>query len=331
MSQSSPLPFRRRLLCTALMLGALAPTASLAADPAWPTKSIRIVVGFAPGGGTDLMARIVGQALGEIVGQSVIVENKPGGSGNIAASDVIRAPADGYTIYIAPTTVQSANPSLFKSNPVNLARDLVPLAGIGRMQLHLIVRPGLAVKDLGELMAMARANPGKLTYASSGAGTTPHLIGEVFLQQTGLDIRHIPYRGAGPSLQAVLASETDIALDPGIAFQHVRAGKVRMLAVASGRRSPAFPDVPTFGESGVAGLDLDTWFGAWVPAGTPPDVMAKLDQAFAKALEQPNVRQRFSEIIAEAAFLNQTDFRAMLDKETRVLAQVIKERKINVE
>ena len=323
-------PFRRRLLGASLILGALCAPATLHAQSAWPTKPLRVVVGFAPGGGTDLMARILAQPLGELLGQSVIVENKPGGSGNIAAGEVIRAPADGYTLYIAPTTVQSANPSLIKSN-INPAKDLVPLTAIGRMQLHLIVRPGLAVKDLGELIAMARANPGKLTYASSGPGTTPHLITEVFLQQTGLEINHIPYRGAGPSLQAVLAGETDLVLDPGISFQHVRTGKVRMLSVASGRRSAAFPDVPTMGEAGVAGLDLDTWFGIWVPVGTPPEVMAKLSQAVAKALEQPALRQRFNEIIAEAAFLNSADFRSLLDKETAVLTRVIKERKINVE
>jgi len=323
-------PFRRRLLGASLIIGALCAPATLHAQSAWPTKPLRVVVGFAPGGGTDLMARILAQPLGELLGQSVIVENKPGASGNIAAGEVIRAPADGYTLYIAPTTVQSANPSLIKSN-INPAKDLVPLAAIGRMQLHLIVRPGLAVKDLGDLIAMARANPGKLTYASSGPGTTPHLITEVFLQQTGLEINHIPYRGAGPSLQAVLAGETDFVLDPGISFQHVRTGKVRMLAVASGRRSAAFPDVPTMGEAGVAGLDLDTWFGIWVPVGTPPEVMAKLSQAVAKALEQPALRQRFNEIIAEAAFLNSADFRGLLDKETAVLTRVIKERKINVE
>lgn len=317
----------------ALLLGAVAltlPWSATGAEPNWPTKPIRAVVGFAPGGGTDLMARFLAQPLGELLGQPVIVDNKPGASGNIAAAAVIQAPPDGYTIYIAPTTVQSANPSLLKSS-VNPARDLVPLAGIGRMQLHLIVKPGLPVKDVGEFLALMRANRGKLSYASSGSGTTPHLITEALLQQAGLEALHVPYRGAGPSLQAVLAGEADFVLDPGISFQHVRAGKVRMLAVASGRRSPGFPEIPTLGEAGVAGLDLDTWFGVWVPVGTPPEVMARLSQGISKALAQPAVRKQFSDMVAEAAFLDTDGFRQLLDKETLALTKVIIERKLKVE
>jgi tripartite-type tricarboxylate transporter receptor subunit TctC len=316
-----------RMAAALLLLVAVNP---LHAQTTWPAKPLRIVVGFAPGGGTDMMARIVAQSLGELLGQSVIVENKPGASGNIAAAEVIRAAADGYTLYVAPTTVQSANPLLFKSS-INMAKDLSPLAAIGRMQLHLVVRHDSPFKDMRDLLAYARDNPGKLSYASSGPGTTPHLITEVLLQQTGLNMVHVPYRGAGPSLQAVLAGETSFVLDPGIAFQHVRAGKLRMLAVASGRRSPSFPDVPTMGELGVPGLDLDTWFGIWVPTGTPAEITNRLDEALAKVLAQPVVRQRFADMMAEATHLDAADFRNQLDRETRALTRVITERKISLD
>jgi len=322
------LPFRSSFAAFCSVCAILLAYAPLAhAQPTDATRPLRMLVGFAPGGGTDMMARVVAQALGDLLGQSVIVENKPGASGNIAAAEAIRAAADGHTLYVAPTTVHSANPLLFKSS-VNVARDLIPLAAIGRMQLHLVVRQDAPFKDAKELINYARIHPGQLSYASSGPGTTPHLITEVLLQQTGTSIVHVPYRGAGPSLQAVLAGETTFTLDPGIAFQHVRTGRLRMLAVASGRRSSAFPAVPTMGDLGVAGLDLDTWFGIWVPAGTPADTTRRLDRALAQVLDQAAVKQRFAEMMAEAVHLDAADFRTLLDKETRALTRVINERRI---
>ena len=211
---------------------------------------MRIVIGFAPGGTTDVMARLIAQGLTEALGQTVIVDNKPGASGNLAAGEVVKATPDGYTVMIAPTSVETANPSLFKS-PLLPSRDLTPVMGIGRTQMYLITRPGLEVKDAKQLVAMAKANPGKLSYASAGTGTPPQLAGELFKQSTGTFITHVPYRGAAPALQDVMASQADMAFDPGIAFPHIKSGKVKLLAVASDKKSPFFPDVPTYADLGI--------------------------------------------------------------------------------
>ena len=224
------------------------------AQSKWPDKPVKLVVGFPPGGATDVVARIVATPLGEVLGTSIVIENRPGAASNVAMAEVARAPADGYTVLIAPTTVESANPFLYKT-PVNPATDLLPVAGLCRFQLHMVVRTNFPAKDVAELIAFAKKNPGKVTYSSAGAGTTPHLIGELFLQQAGIQAVHVPYRGSAPALQAVMAGEVDFVMDPGISFQHVRAGKVNMFAVASPTRSRQFPDVSTLGEKGVPGID----------------------------------------------------------------------------
>ncbi len=273
-------------------LGALASLTTLTASDAafaqtapWPTKTIRIVVGFAPGGTTDVTARMLAQALTEAMGQTVVVDNKPGASGNIAAGEVAKATPDGYTVMVAPTSVETANPSLFKSTLLP-SRDLSPVMAIGRTQMYLITRPGLEVKDATQLIAMAKAGPGRLSYASAGTGTPPQLAGELFKQSTGTFITHIPYRGAAPALQDVMASQTDMAFDPGIAFPHIRSGKVKLLAVASDKKSPFFPDVPTYADLGIKDAGLDIWFGLWVPNNTPAEVTARLGREIGKALPE---------------------------------------------
>lgn len=304
--------------------------AAAADAPAWPAKPVRIVVGFAPGGTTDVMARTLSQAVTEALGQSVIVDNKPGASGNIAAAEVAKAPADGYTFLVAPTSVETANPSLFKST-MQPARDLTPVMGIGRTQMYLIARPGLDVKDARQLVALAKTQPGKLSYASAGTGTPPHLAGELFKQTAGVFITHVPYRGAAPALQDVMASQADIAFDPGIAFPHIKAGRVRLLAVASDKKSPFFPDVPTYADLGLPNASLDIWFGVWAPNNTPPEVLARLSREVGKALATPALKQRFADLAAEPVPLDNAAFRKLLAEEGKTLAALIKERKIIVE
>jgi tripartite-type tricarboxylate transporter receptor subunit TctC len=297
---------------------------------AWPTKTVRVVVGFPPGGTTDVMARLLSQGLGEQLGQTFIVENKPGASGNLSAGEVVKATPDGYTLLLAPTSVETANPSLFKTT-FQPSKDLAPVAAIGRTAMYLVTKPGLEVKDAKELVALAKAKPGSLSYASAGAGTPPHLAAKLFKQQAGIFATHIPYRGAAPALQDVMASQADYVFDPGIAFPHIRTGKVKLLGVASTQRSPFFPDVPTLAEQGIQGAELDIWFGVWAPVGVPADVLTKLNAAMVKVLAQPTLKQRFADLGAIPEPLDTAAFRKLLDNEAKVLSALIKDRKISVD
>jgi len=288
------------------------------------------VVGFAPGGTTDVMARVMAQSLGEALGQPVVVDNKPGARGNVAASEVIRAAADGYTFLVAPTSFETANPFLFKQT-IAPAKDLTPVVGVGRSQMYLLVKPESTAKDAKDFVAYARAHPGKLSYSSAGAGTPPHLAGELFKKVTGVFATHIPYRGAAPALQDVLANQADYVFDPGIGFPHVRSGKVRMLAVAGAKRSSFFPEVPTLAELGFKGAELDIWFGMWAPNGTPADVTARMGREIAKALANPNTKTRYEALGAEPVGLDNAEFKTLLTQEAQTLSALIKEAKINID
>ncbi len=323
-------PVRRSLTVAALGLLALGASFGSHAQT-WPAKPIRIVVGFAPGGTTDVMARLMAQHLTEGLGQSVVVDNKPGASGNIAAAEVARATPDGYTLLIAPTSVETANPSLFKSSPVLPSRDLTPVAGIGKTQMYLVAKPQTTAKDVRELVAQAKAQPGKMSYASAGAGTPPHLACELFKQATGTDILHVPYRGAAPALQDVLSGQADFVCDPGIAFPQIRSGKVKLLAIVSEKRSPFFPEVPTVGEQGFKGNNMDIWFGMWTPNGTSPEIVARLNRELAKALAQPAVKSRYADLGAENVSLDNAEFRNLLASEGKLLSGLIRDQKITVE
>ncbi len=330
MFNSKPSFLRRRMIqVAAATLCGLAVLGTAQAQ-AWPAKPIRIVVGFAPGGTTDVMARVMAQSLSEALGQPVVVDNKPGASGNIAAAEVIRAAADGYTFLLAPTSFETANPFLFKQTIVP-AKDLTPVAGVGRSQMYLVVKPESTFKDAKELVAYARSNPGKLSYSSAGAGTPPHLAGELFKNVTGVFATHIPYRGAAPALQDVLANQADYVFDPGIAFPHVRAGKVRMLAVAGAKRSAFFPDVPTLAELGFKGAELDIWFGMWAPNGVPADVMTRMTREIAKAMSLPNTKTRYEAAGAEPIGLGNPEFRELLTSEAKLLSGLITKAKISTD
>jgi tripartite-type tricarboxylate transporter receptor subunit TctC len=325
-----PAAARRALALAAFAIFGAAGSAQAQTAANWPAKSIRVVVGFAPGGSTDVMSRILSQTLSESLGQPVIIDNKPGASGNIAASEVVRAAPDGHTFLIAPTSVETANPSLFKSN-ILPSRDLTPVASVGRTQMYLVAKPQMAAKDVRELVAMAKIKPGTLSYASAGSGTPPHLACELFKQATATSITHIPYRGAAPALQDVLSGQADLVCDPGIAFPHIRTGKVKLLGIVSTKRSPFFPDVPTVGEQGFAGANLDIWFGLWAPNGTSPEIVARMNRELAKALAQPGVKSRYADLGAEPIAMDTAEFRKLLVNETAQLSALIKEQKISVD
>jgi len=321
---------RRKALQLALAMCSTGASSIAIGQSKWPERSIRLVVGFPPGGGVDVMARIVSQPLGDAIGRTIVVENKPGAASNLAMTEVVQSKPDGYTALIGPSTVQSANPFLYKVN-VRPATGLMPVVGLGRYQLHLIVRNGLQVRNLRELIAYANANPGRLNYASAGAGTTPHLVSELFLKEAGIDVRHIPYRGSAPALQAIIADEVDFVMDPGISFQHVRAGRARMFAVASANRSRQFPEIPTMREDGLQGLDLDTWVGIWLPANAPEEARTTIEQSMPKVLSNPEIQERFNALNGEAIFLGSNEFRSLLTRETEIFSSLIRNRNIVAE
>lgn len=329
---SSKLSGRRLILslCALAAAGIAGTVQAQAARAPWPSKSIRVVVGFAPGGSTDVMARILAQSMSESLGQPVVIDNKPGASGNIAASEVIRAAPDGYAFLIAPTSVETANPSLFKSS-ILPSRDLTPVGGVGKTQMYLVAKPQTEAKDARQLVSLARSQPGKLSYASAGAGTPPHLACELFKLATNTSITHVPYRGAAPALQDVMAGQADFVCDPGIAFPHIRTGKVKLLGVMSAKRSPFFPDVPTIAEQGFPGADLDIWFGMWAPNGTPPDIVAQMNRALTQALALPNTKTRYGDLGAEPVSMSTSEFKSLLASEGALLSKLIKEQKISVD
>lgn len=319
----------RRLIVKAMGLAPLASIIPATAQAAWPNKPLRLVVGFAPGGGTDVGARALSQPLSRSLGQPVIVDNRPGAGGNLSSAAVAHAAADGHTFLAAPTTLISANPYLYKMN-FNPAKELIAGPALGRFQLYLVTRAGLGVKSLEELLAMARANPGKLSYASSGPGTLPHLIMELFLKQAGIKVVHVPYRGSALVVQAVLGGEADFGIDPGMSFPHARAGKLKMLSLLSAKRSVQFPEVPTFIEAGFPSMEYDGWLGMWAPAGTPPDVLQKISHAIESAVSLPAVREKFTMLGAEALYLDPAAFGKIVQRESNTFSALIQELKLTI-
>lgn len=330
MNHRSHFVLRRGLVRAAAAACAVGAIGSACAQDAWPNKPIRLVVGFPAGGTTDVIARVVAAPLGKALGQTVIVDNKPGASGNLGVSEVVKSPADGYTLMVAPISVQTANPSLFKP-PLNPERDLQPVGSLGFAQLYLVAKKDLPVKSANELVQLAKSGPGKLTYGSGGSGTQMHLVGELFKQQAGVDVVHVPYRGAAPALQDLLAGQIDYYFDPATGFSHIREERARLLAVTGSKRSPFFPDAPTLAELGIKGVELGNWFGLWAPAGTPPEVVARIGREVAKVLALPEVKARFGELGAEPVAQDAATFRATIAAETKVLSALIKERHIGIE
>jgi tripartite-type tricarboxylate transporter receptor subunit TctC len=324
MSKFPPIRFRRALLGALLAIS----VGAASAQAAWPTKTVRIVVGFAPGGTTDVMARTLAQGLTEALGQPVIVDNKPGASGNIAAGEVIKAAPDGYTVLVAPTSVETANPSLFKSN-ILPSRDLTPVMAIGRTQMYLVARPGLEVKDTQALIDLAKAQPGKLSYASAGTGTPPQLAGELFKQSTGTFITHVPYRGTGPMLTDLIAGRLDAAsIGAAAVLQFVRTGKLRCIATGTPQRIPQLPDVATVAEQGFAGFEMTQWYGLNAPASMPQAAIDKLAAAAAKAVKEPGTQERLAHDAAIAVGSTPAEYARFIDAEQKRWQPVIARAKI---
>jgi tripartite-type tricarboxylate transporter receptor subunit TctC len=281
-----------RALAPLLMLPALP---AMAADTAYPDKVIRMVVPYSAGGTGDLVGRLVGNKLTALLNQQVIVDNRGGAGGNIGAEAAVRSPADGYTLVMASTSLAS-NPALQKKMSFDPLRDLVPISQCCGVPMVVVVRPSLPIASIKELIAHAKANPGKLNFASSGIGTGSHLAAELFKVSAGVDLTHVPYKADGQALPDLLAGNVDVMfMFQTSALPQIRAGKLRALAVSSARRSPLLPELPTVAESGVAGYEFNGWFGLFAPAGTPKPVVDKLAAASMAAVKSPELRARLIE------------------------------------
>jgi tripartite-type tricarboxylate transporter receptor subunit TctC len=329
MRRSPFLSVRRSLLATALL--GLAGATPLAQAQAYPSKPIKVIVNFPPGGVADVLARLVAAPLQDALGQPVVIENRAGSGGNIGADAVAKSPADGYTLLMSSGGTVSVNPHIYPKMPFDPAKDIVPVASVARVAVFLVTRPTLPVNTTQELIAFLKANPGKLSYGSPGNGSSPHLAMEMFKSMTGTFAVHVPYRGAAPALNDLLAGQIDFAFDPGIGLSHVRAGRLKLLAVGSPKRSPLFPDVPTVEEAGLKGFDADTYFGFYAPAGTPPAVITRLNAEINKILANPNVRERIAALGGEAAPMSPQQFAAKAAEDSRRFGALIKERKITAD
>ena len=315
---------------TAISLGAILalPLAALAQAPAWPAKPVKVIVNFPPGGSADQIARAISLPLQEALGQPVIVDNRAGAGGNIGGEVAAKSPPDGYTLLLTSGGLVSINPAIYPKMSFDPAKDLMPVAAAARVLVFLEVRPTLPVKDIREFIAYAKANPGKLTYGSPGNGSSPHLAGEMFKDMTQTYSVHVPYRGAAPAMQDLLGGQVDFMFDPGIGLNQVRAGKLKMLAVGSPRRSPLFPDVPTLGEVGLKGFDADTVFGFYAPSGTPPAIVARLNTEINKILATQAVKDRIAGLGGEVAPMTPAEFGAKAHEDTARFGKLIKDRHI---
>ena len=297
------------------------------AQSAYPNKPIRLFVGFAPGGSTDTIGRIIGQVLGERLGQSFVIENRPGAGTNIATEAAIRATPDGYTLLMVGPSV-TINATLYKELNFNFLRDATPISSIASQAQVMLANPKLPFKNVGECIAYAKANPGKLTIASAGIGSIGHLSGELFKMKAGVDMLHVPYRGAAPALADLVSGQVDISF-AGIAgsVEFVRAGTLRALAVSTKTRSDSLPDVPTVAEF-VPGYESNDWFGMAAPKNIPPDIVAMLNKEIATCLADPKLKERLNQLGCAPLAMSPQDFGTLLREDTQKWGEVIQTAKI---
>lgn len=328
MNARHPHPTRRQILAGATGLAlSLAAAGSRAQGEAWPSRPLRLVVNFPPGSSPDVLARALTQPLQQSLGQSVVVENRAGANGLVGGEAVVKS-TDGHTLLVTAGSTITTNPFLYPKMPFDVARDLVPVAGLARITLFLVVRPELGVRTMQEFVALLKSRPGKLSYGSAGNGSGMHLAGELFKSQAGVFAVHVPYRGAAPALQDLLAGQIDFLFDPGISLSHVRAGRLNLLAVATQKRSPAFPDVVTMDEAGLPGFDAGTTHGVYAPAGMRPELVARLNTEINKALQLPAVRTQVTAIGADPSPMTIPQFSALMESDSRRYARIIRERNI---
>ena len=295
---------------------------------AWPSKPVKIVVNFPPGGAADQLARVVAAPLQTALGQPVVVENRAGSGGNLGGDVVAKSPPDGYTLLMSSGGMVSVNPYIYAKMPFDPAKDLTPVAAVARVLVFLVVHSESQAKDFNAFLADLKANPGKRSFGSPGNGSSPHLATEMMKAQTGTFAVHVPYRGAAPALTDLLGGQIDFLFDPGIAIPHIKAGKLRLLAVGSPKRSPLFPDVPTLDELGLKGFDADTVFGFYAPAGTPAAVVSRLNAEINRIIATPAVTERIDAIGGVPAPMSPAEFAAKAAEDSKRFGAIIRERHI---
>jgi len=315
---------RRLVLCAVAAACVAAPLPAFAQT--FPSKTITFIVPFPPGGVTDPVARMVGAKMAESVKQPVIVENKPGASGIIAAEFVKRAPADGHTLLMGFTGSHSVNPSLYSKLPYDPVKDFQPVTVLISTKHVLVVPAESPAKSVADLVALAKKSPNGLTFASQGVGAGGHLLGEMLKAKTGTNLQHVAYKGSAPALQDMLANRVDLFFDAIVtSLPHIKDGKLRALAVASPTRAAVLPDVPTMAEAGFPGVEMDQWFGMFVPAGTPAPVVAKLHDELVKAVRNPEVANKITAQGLDVMTTTPEQFAALMKEDAVKLGKVVKD------
>ena len=298
---------------------------ALAQSPAYPARPVRVIVGFPPGSGADITARIIGQRLADAMGQQFVIDNRPGAGSNIAADLAAKAPSDGYTVFLG-TVANTINASLYSKLPFDFVRDFAPVALATSAPNILVVHPSVPAQSVADLIKLAKTRPGQLNYGSSGTGTAPHLSGELFNSMAGVKLVHVPYKGSPQAVTDLIGGQVALMFSPAsTVLPQVKSGRLRALAVTTAVRLPSLPDLPTVAESGLAGYETVTWFGFVVPAATPRDVVARLNSEIGKVLAQNEVRQQFSTQGIEVIGGTPEQFAAYIRAEITKWARVIRE------
>jgi tripartite-type tricarboxylate transporter receptor subunit TctC len=298
----------------------------------YPNKPVRMIVGFPPGGGTDVVARVIGAKLSEWWGQAVAVENRPGATGTIGADAVAKSAPDGYTLIMGHVNSHAIAPNLFAKLPYDPIKDFAAVSYVGYVPNVLAVHPSVPARSVKELVALAKSKPGQLNYASSGNGSTQHLAGEMFKQLTGTEIVHVPYKGSGDAIKDLLGGVVAMNFDtmPPV-LPHIQSGKLRGLAISTPKRLPQLPDVPTFDEEGIKGFDVTNWYGVMAPGGTPREIVVKLNTDINKAMQVPAVRARLEAVGTQLREQSAAEFEAFMKAEVAKYAKLIKDANIRIE
>lgn len=315
----------KQILAVMLSVSAIVASSDAAAQSSYPTKPVRIIVGFPPGGPSDIVARLLGQKLAGTLGKAILIENVPGAAGNIGADRVAKAAPDGYTLGLPNMAQIVINPSLYKL-PYDPVRDFAPITQVATSWAVLVVHPSLPAKSVRELVMLAKARPGELTFASGGSGNQVHLAGELLKSMAGIDISHIPYKGAPLAIPDLMSGRVTMMFMPiSVALPPVRQGKLRALAVTSLQRSATVPDLPTMNESGFPGFETSSWFGLLAPAGTPATIIRKVHLETVKVLAPPDVRAKFADLGMDVVGNSSEEFAAVIKSEIPKWAKLIKE------